>query len=131
MHTHYGFPGGASGEEPALQCRRLGHGFNLWIGKMPWRRAWHPTLVFLPGESHGQRSLVAYRVHRLQRAGLGGSNFACIHVPICSRSGACIIKLLSTRAIASFKRLNESIPWFQMIKGLNPLILTYLLPRYL
>ena len=32
-------------------------GFNPWVGKIPWRRAWQPTLVFLPGESHGQKSL--------------------------------------------------------------------------
>ena len=32
-------------------------GFNPWIGKIPWRRAWQPTPVFLPGESYGQRSL--------------------------------------------------------------------------
>ena len=31
-----------------------------WVGKIPWRRAWQPTLVFLPGESHGQRSLAGY-----------------------------------------------------------------------
>ena len=30
------------------------------LGKIPWRRAWQPTPVFLPGESHGQRSLVGY-----------------------------------------------------------------------
>jgi len=35
-------------------------GFNPWVGKIPWRRAWQPTSVFLPGESRGQRSLVAY-----------------------------------------------------------------------
>ena len=29
------------------------------VGKIPWRRAWQPTPVFLPGESHGQRGLVA------------------------------------------------------------------------
>ena len=39
-----------------LQCRRPG--FNPWVGKIPWRRAQQPTPVFLPGESHGQRSLV-------------------------------------------------------------------------
>ena len=31
--------------------------FNLWVRKIPWRRKWQPTPVFLPGESHGQRSL--------------------------------------------------------------------------
>ena len=30
-------------------------GFDPWIGRIPWRRAWQPTLVFLPGESYGQR----------------------------------------------------------------------------
>ena len=39
-----------------LQCRRPR--FDPW--KIPWRRAWQPTPVFLPGESHGQRSLVGY-----------------------------------------------------------------------
>ena len=33
---------------------------DLWVGKIPWRRAWLPTLVFLPGEFHGQRSLAGY-----------------------------------------------------------------------
>ena len=53
-----GFPGGASGKEPTCQCRR--RGFDSWVRKIPWRRAWQPTPVFLPGESHGQRSLVGY-----------------------------------------------------------------------
>ena len=33
-------------------------GFDPWVGKIPWRRKWEPTPVVLPGESHGQRSLV-------------------------------------------------------------------------
>ena len=41
-----------------LQCRKLW--FNSWAGKIPWRRACQPTPVFLPGESHGQRSLADY-----------------------------------------------------------------------
>ena len=39
-----------------LQCRRSD--FDPWVKKVTWRRAWQPTPVFLPGESHGQRSLV-------------------------------------------------------------------------
>ena len=54
-----GFPGGASGKEPACECRRRKrHRFDPWVEKIPWRRAWQSTLVFLPGESRGQRSLV-------------------------------------------------------------------------
>ena len=34
--------------------------FNPWVRKILWRRAWQPTPIFLPGESHGQRSLVGY-----------------------------------------------------------------------
>ena len=46
----YGILGGTSGKEPACQCRRhKRHRFDLWIGKIPWRRAWQPTPVFLPG----------------------------------------------------------------------------------
>ena len=55
------FPGGSSGKELAYQCRRpKSHRFDPWMGKIPWRRAWQPPPVFLPGESHGQRSLVGY-----------------------------------------------------------------------
>ena len=47
-----GFPGGSSGKEPGCQCRRLKRcGFDPWVWKIPWRRAWQPTPVFLPGES--------------------------------------------------------------------------------
>ena len=54
-----GFPGDASGKEPTCQCRRhKRHRFDPWVGKIPWRRKWQPTPVFLPGESQGQRSLV-------------------------------------------------------------------------
>ena len=41
-----------------LQCRRPG--FYFWVRKIPWRRKWQATLVFLPRESHGQRSLARY-----------------------------------------------------------------------
>ena len=52
------FPAGASGKEPAWQCRRpKRRRFDSWVGKIPWRRKWHPTPVFLPRKFHGQRSL--------------------------------------------------------------------------
>ena len=40
------------------QCRR--HRFNPWVGKIPWRKKWLPTPVFLPGKFHRQQSLAAY-----------------------------------------------------------------------
>ena len=53
-----GLPRYLSGKESSYQCRRWG--FDPWVGKIPWRREWQPTPVLLPGESHGQRSLVGY-----------------------------------------------------------------------
>ena len=41
-----------------LQCR--GPEFDPWVGKIPWRREWLPTPVFLPGEFHGLRSLLGH-----------------------------------------------------------------------
>ena len=56
-----GFPGCVIGKEPPCHCRwDKRHGFDPWVGKIPWRRAWQPTPVFLPGESHGERSLAGY-----------------------------------------------------------------------
>ena len=56
-----GSPGGSSGKQPACQCRRHSRlGFVLWVRKIPWRRKWQPTPVFLPGEFHRQKSLVDF-----------------------------------------------------------------------
>ena len=49
-----------------LQRRRPG--FNPWVGKIPRRKAWQPTPVFLSGKSHGQRSLVGYIVHGVAKS---------------------------------------------------------------
>ena len=55
------FSGGARGKEVSCQCRRYKRcWFNPWVRKIPWRRAWQPTPIFLSGESHGQRSLAGY-----------------------------------------------------------------------
>ena len=57
--SEQGFPHGSSGKEPACQCSRCRRWrFDPWVRKSPWRRAWQPTLVLFPGESHGWRSLV-------------------------------------------------------------------------
>ena len=48
----------AQWERICQQCRRCQ--FHLWVGKIPWRRKWQPTPIFLPGKSHGQRSLAGY-----------------------------------------------------------------------
>ena len=81
-----------SGKEPACQCRT--RRFDPWVRKIPWRRKWQSTPVFLPGKSHGQRSLVGYSswgrkesdtTERLHFTSLhllsflnGSNNFLCI-----------------------------------------------------
>ena len=52
------FSGGTSGKEFACQCRRCG--FDPWVRKIPWRKKQQSSPVFLPGESHRQRSLGGY-----------------------------------------------------------------------
>ena len=56
-----GLPTWLSGKESACQCKRhRRQGFDVWVRKIPWRRKWQPTPVFLLGKFHGQRSLVGY-----------------------------------------------------------------------
>ena len=79
-----GFCRWLSGKEPTCQCRRHKRcRFDPWVWKwQPWRRKWQPTLVFLPRESHGQRSLAGYSPGRSQRVGHDWSNFTCMHTEL-------------------------------------------------
>ena len=52
------FPGGSNGKGSA--CNAGKPRFSPWVRKIPWRREWQPTPVFLPGEFHGQRILAGY-----------------------------------------------------------------------
>ena len=58
---YLGFSGGSVVKNPPASSgdgKRCG--LDPWVGKIPWRSKWQPTPVFLPGEFHGQRSLVGY-----------------------------------------------------------------------
>ena len=61
LNKHYVYMNGLlqwlGGKESTCQHRICG--FSPWVGKIPWRRAGQPTPLFLPGDSHGQRSLCA------------------------------------------------------------------------
>ena len=60
IHT-YGLPRWLSVKETACDCRTHRRwGFYPWVGKIPWKREWQSTPVFLPGKYHRQRSLVGY-----------------------------------------------------------------------
>ena len=68
-HLYLGFPGDASGKEYNNQCRRHERcGFNPWVGKIPWRRAWQPSPVFLPGGSPRTEESGGLTVHRFSKS---------------------------------------------------------------
>ena len=58
---------------PMQECKRLG--FNPWVRKISWRRAWQPTPVSLPRESHEQRNLVGYTVLQVAKSWTQLSDF--------------------------------------------------------
>ena len=75
------FPGDTSGKEPVCQCRRhKRRGFNPWVEKIPWKRKWQPTPVFLLGISQGQRSLAGYSPWDCKESGM--TEHACMHISI-------------------------------------------------
>ena len=72
-----GFPGGSVLKEFTCQyqrCRR--YRFDLWVRKIPWRRKWESTPIFLPGKSHGQRSMAGYS---LRVTSAGNNLCVCAH----------------------------------------------------
>ena len=66
------------GKELACQCRKhKKHGFDPWVRKIPWRRAWQPTPVFLPGESPQTEEPGRLQSTGSQRAGHDWHDLAC------------------------------------------------------
>ena len=66
-YTSPGPPSGSGGKQCACQCRSHGrHEFHPCVRKIPWRRKWQRAPVFLPGISHGQRSLGGYSPQRVR-----------------------------------------------------------------
>ena len=94
-----GFPGSSAGKESACQCRR--HGFVPWVGKIPWRRKWQPTPVFLPGKSHRQRNLAGYS---------SVQSLSCVQLFATSWTAACQASLSITNSQSSLKLMSiESV----------------------
>ena len=54
-------------------------GFSPWVGKIPWRREWQPTPVFLPGEFHGQRNLTGYTPRGYKESDTTEQLMLCFH----------------------------------------------------
>ena len=66
-----------------LWCGRTG--FDPWVGKVPWKKEWQPTPVFLPGDPHGQRSLAGYSPGLGRSPGKRSGNplqYSCLENPM-------------------------------------------------
>ena len=74
------FSGGVSGKEPICNAGRFWRQrFDPWVGKIPWRRAWQPTPVFLPGESAWTEELGSYNpLDRKELDTTEATSHACI-----------------------------------------------------
>ena len=88
MKREQGFPGSTNGEECTCQCRRhKRRGFDPWVGKIPWRRAWQPTSVFLPGEPPGTEEPGRPQSLESQKVAHDWSNLAHLQETRLERSG--------------------------------------------
>ena len=85
--------------------------FDPWVRKIPWRRTWHPTPVFLPGESHGQREPGGLWSKGSQRVGHNWSNLAHTRkLLIIHKVGNCYCNHLATgKTIIFFKSPNSRL----------------------
>ena len=104
-----GFPGGPSGQASACQRRRPeSHGFDPWVGKIPRRRQWQSTPVFLPGKSHGWRSLAGCNPwgHKELDTTEQFSQFSRVGIHISFRKGRIQVKVKSLSHVRLF-----ATPW--------------------
>ena len=107
----YRFPRWLSGKKSTCQWRR--HRFYLWVRKIPWRSKKQPTPVFLPGKSHGQRSLVTG--HRSQWL---RHDWACTHYMVTCFT-LCICPPKEVRLRTSFNFWEKRKEEISLAYGLN------------
>ena len=105
-----GLPRWHTWKEPACQCSRGNrHGFDPWVGKIPWSRKWQPTPVFLSGEFHGQRSLAGYTiVHGVTKSRTGPSTLTHIYCEFL-RKGNSMLTFLSLIGFQVFPQFTEEL----------------------
>ena len=101
---------------PACQCRRHKRPrFDPWVRKIPWRRPWQPTPVFLPGESHGQRILAGYSPWGRTESDITEATYnTCTRIP--HNSGLILLKLVEMgNKKSSFCQVTRDLGLFGLI----------------
>ena len=125
-----GLPRWLRGKESACQCRR--YEFNLWVGKIPWRRAWQPTPVFLPGEPHGQRSLAGYSQQGLKERLNSNSQWFVQGLCPFNATGLSLITSLGTkvhRSLGQKNRRNElGVLFMTIVNGIVKVLVCHYPP---
>ena len=86
QYTCIKLPGGSEGKASAHNAEDLC--LIPGSGRFPWRRKWQPTPVFLPGESHGQRSLAGYSPQQLDTTSLSLYFIHASYFCLCPPEGA-------------------------------------------
>ena len=101
-----------------LQCRRPG--FDPWVRRIPQRREWQPTPVFLPGESHGQRNLVGYGVAKnwTRLTHTHTHTLTHTHCLTEARAGPSAIRFLQQIHLGSNMGFYGTVPSVELMKGL-------------
>ena len=79
--------------------------FDPWFRKIPWRKAWQPTAVFLPGESHGQKCLRGYKLIGLPRVRHDWNNLACMQARPCNEASINIPKLQNWKSFQAAEHI--------------------------
>ena len=112
------FPGNAHGKESTCQCRRYKrHSFDPCVWKIPWRKKWLPTPVFLPRESHGQRNLVGYSSCSRKMSDVAGPIFISWYTYCISTLPMCPVMIPSL--YLSLNIFSDRFPSFSSIVALS------------
>ena len=93
---------------PANARRHKRREFDPWVGKIPWRRAWQPASLLLPGKSHGQSSLVGYRPWGRKES---RRDISVLHTYPCQKkpSKTCVSHLFKAYCYCTLSRLQCTV----------------------
>ena len=117
QESRHGLPRGVSGKEPACQCRRHNrHGFDPWVGRIPWRRKWHPLQYSFLGNPKDRGAWQA-TVHGVAESDMTGHAHA-------RRVGTVVAYFMQEEngGISRLRHLLEATQLERQSKDLNPVV---------
>ena len=109
-----GFPGGTVVKNKKIHLPMQETWVNPWFRKILWRRKWQPTPVFLPGKSHGRRSLAGYSPQDCEDSDTNNEH-ACAHIHM--RARAYTQSFVLKKNVCNWISLKQ---WFSNLNMLHP-----------